>query len=482
MDALKKAELAKNQARSGSVDERSEPAGFPSLALEPIEKVAPAGNASDLPKASPPPVTEQFAGADSTSGSAGPNSSRLPELPANLQGLDAQFIAHHAEQTPAPRAIVQDRVAQSDRPTPAVAPAIATPKTRTAAPLQNAPLASDTDRATARNLFETKESSTPAPKRAFAIGVGVVTLLAALGIGGDFWWQLQPKNALVGGAIPSRAAPPVAPITQSPQVAPSAAASAASTPLQGNASVPSAVSPAPTFAAASKVTNDDSEEDAKPARIKRPEANERKPAPDRAAGSLVQTTKKPLQTNPVLASAYELFNRGDFAAARKEYQRALAAEPQNIDALHGLAAIALKERHPETAEHFFQRILVADPRDAVAQSGLLGLRGNTNPGGTESQLRAIAAAQPELAAAQIALGNLYSAQNRWNEAQQAYFNAYASEPENPDLLFNLAISLEHLRKPALALQYYRLAIAAARQRPSGFDPALAEERLRDLQP
>jgi Tfp pilus assembly protein PilF len=482
MDALKKAELAKNQARSGSADAPSETVRFPSLALEPIDNATPAGTEPISAKAAPL-VTEKSAGVDSSNLSSSTGSSRLPELPTNLQGLDAQFIAHHAAQTSPPRAITQERVTPPDRPIQVAAPAITTPKARAAPPVQSTPIANDPDRAAARNLFETKETATPTPKRGFAIGVGVATLLAALGIGGYFWWQLQPRNSLGGGTSPSRSASPVVANVQS---APgSTVASATSTPIVANVPAPSAVSPAPTFVAAPRASSDEDDEDAKPARTKRPGTDERKPAvdaPDRATGNLIQTTKKPLQTNPVLANAYELFNRGDFTSAQKEYQRVLATEPQNIDALHGLAAIALKERRPETAEHFFQRILVADPRDAVAQSGLLSLRGNANPGGTESQLKVLAAAQPDLAAAQIALGNLYSTQNRWSDAQQAYFNAYASEPENPDLLFNLAISLEHLHKPALALQYYRLAIAAARQRPSGFDPAQAEERLRDLQP
>jgi uncharacterized protein HemY len=56
----------------------------------------------------------------------------------------------------------------------------------------------------------------------------------------------------------------------------------------------------------------------------------------------------------------------------------------------------------------------------------------------------------------FALGNLYAQQGRWNDAQQAYFRAYAGDGDNPDYpLFNLAVSLEQLRQPKLALQYYQ---------------------------
>ena len=98
------------------------------------------------------------------------------------------------------------------------------------------------------------------------------------------------------------------------------------------------------------------------------------------------------------------------------------------------------------------------------------------------KLKALTQAQPELAAASIALGNLYSAQERWAEAQQAYFTAYASQPDNPDLLFNLAITLEYLNQPKLAMQYYKEALQASKRWPASFSAAQVDARLRTLQP
>ncbi|MGB5011473.1 MAG: tetratricopeptide repeat protein, partial [Candidatus Dechloromonas phosphoritropha] len=79
-------------------------------------------------------------------------------------------------------------------------------------------------------------------------------------------------------------------------------------------------------------------------------------------------------------------------------------------------------------------------------------------------------------------GNLYSRQNRWSEAQQVYFNAVAADPDNPDYLFNLAVSLDHLRQPKLAAQHYRLALDAAQRRPAAFDSDRVQLRLAELQP
>ena len=49
------------------------------------------------------------------------------------------------------------------------------------------------------------------------------------------------------------------------------------------------------------------------------------------------------------------------------------------------------------------------------------------------------------------LGNQLAQQGRWSEAQQEYFKAFASEPDNADFAYNLAVSLDHLRQPKLAL-------------------------------
>jgi Tfp pilus assembly protein PilF len=40
--------------------------------------------------------------------------------------------------------------------------------------------------------------------------------------------------------------------------------------------------------------------------------------------------------------------------------------------------------------------------------------------------------------------------------------AYARDPDNADYLFNVAVSLDHLRQNKLAAQYYRMALNARR--------------------
>jgi Tfp pilus assembly protein PilF len=184
--------------------------------------------------------------------------------------------------------------------------------------------------------------------------------------------------------------------------------------------------------------------------------------------------------NPAVARGFAAYCGGDLATAEHEYAQALKTEPNNADALHGAAAVALRKDDRERAEFFYRKALGADPRDAVAQAALAGLRGQANPAATESRLKSLLAEQPEHPSLHFALGNIYATAERWSDAQQAFFNACAGDPGQPDYLFNLAVSLDHLRQDRLARTYYEKALAAARQHPAAFDPARATARLQEL--
>lgn len=185
--------------------------------------------------------------------------------------------------------------------------------------------------------------------------------------------------------------------------------------------------------------------------------------------------------NPDLAQGYRHLQDNALDAARLAYARALRAEPHNLDALLGLAALAERQGRSAEADSYRQRAFVADPLDAEAQAALLG-RPDNDADAAESRLRSALDQHPESAALHFALGNLHARQQRWAEAQAAYFNAVASDGDNPDYLFNLAVSLDRLRQRQLAARHYRLALAAARQRPAAFAAALPEQRLRELAP
>ncbi len=180
------------------------------------------------------------------------------------------------------------------------------------------------------------------------------------------------------------------------------------------------------------------------------------------------------------ARALDAYLAGDLPLAGATYQAILGHEPRHRSALLGMATIAQRQQRWAVAENYYLLAIEADPQDVWAQAGLLNLKAMAEPQAAESRLKSLAQSQPGVFLPHFALGNLYAALGRWNEAQRAYQRAVGADPDNPDALFNLAVGLDHLRQPDLAAGYYRQALAAAERRPSAVSAAAINLRLAAL--
>ena len=145
-----------------------------------------------------------------------------------------------------------------------------------------------------------------------------------------------------------------------------------------------------------------------------------------------------------------------------------------------MAAIAQQQGQDATAIQYYKQVLILDPRDPVAQAGLSAFS-TADAADKESRLKVSLAQSPQSSALNFALGNLYSEQSRWGDAQQAYFNALRIEPSNALFAFNLATSLDHLGQGKLAAQHYRMALQLDATGNAGFDRVQTEQRLKQLQ-
>jgi Tfp pilus assembly protein PilF len=343
----------------------------------------------------------------------------------------------------------------------------------------SAPDGSARQRQVAQNVFAAKQPVTA--RSAFPLLVGIGSAVALAGIAGYFWWQLQPRNpglALAPGAVPvatpqtSAAAPAALPAAARPDRVPAPAAA------------PAVAGPDTPVAAPDKPVKEKSQPRATAIAPRKPAAETRgadrpqQPAAD--AQMPIRVSRGVKQVNPDLAAGYRQFQAGDLSGARRSYEQALRSDPRSVDALNGLAAVAAREGRGAEAQQYYLRALEADPQDTTAQSALALMGESGDPVQTESRLKLLLARQPDAHAARFALGNLYASQRQWREAQQAYFDAHAADPENPDYLFNLAVSLDQLSQPRLALEFYRKALVAASGRPAAFPRDQAESRVREL--
>ena len=353
--------------------------------------------------------------------------------------------------------------------------------------------AEEQDRLSARQLFEAKEADYN-PRRPFFLVVGALGIVV-LGILGYLAFQIFAPRPLYyagppGGtpASPIAAAPASPPGTQSatapPAPVPTAPSPAtAGTPAPASAATGKALLP-PQPAASSGATRSVRPPiprivSPQPSPL-RPGASAAAPAGLAPAAPMIKVTPSAPHLDPSLERAWQALQRGDLALAREEYLRVLRTNPLNRDALLGLATIDVRNQNFDSAEARYLRVLEVDPRDPYAHAGLIALRGHTDPLQSESRLKNLLAQQPDATFLNFTLGNQYAAQGRWPDAQSAYFKAYAGDPENPEYAYNLAVGLDHLRQTQLALEYYQRALALAGSRAAGFDSAQVAARIREL--
>ena len=298
------------------------------------------------------------------------------------------------------------------------------------------------------------------PVMAFGALAGVL----AVGFGIYVYLQLFHPSLFVAQP-PLASRPPVAALVQAPP------AVAAPTPPAAGAALPSAPllkesAPAASSAAAARAR-------------RKPEVSA---AAEATSGNTIVVSRGTAEPamNPLLLQAYAALQAGRLDEAQRAYSQLAAAEPASIDAALGLAAVAVRRGDTSDAIRHYLRILELDPRNALAQSGLIALLGRADPMAAESKLRQLIAREPS-AHLYFTLGNLYADQSQWSAAQQSYFQAHHLDAANPDYAYNLAVGLEHVSQRKLALGYYRRAVelAAARGR-ANFNLPQAQERIGKL--
>jgi len=212
-----------------------------------------------------------------------------------------------------------------------------------------------------------------------------------------------------------------------------------------------------------------------------------KPLPAERTTARAAAEKAPVQVNRTLQKnhlqlqlekAYAAYQRGDTESAKVLYLQALKRAPKSRDALLGLATVNQQQGSLQQAHHYYQQLLQMNPKDSHAIVGILSLQGSAVR--SESQIKLLLEQEPNAAHLHFALGSQYVAQSRWAEAQQAFFEAFHNDPQNPDYIYNLAISLDHLTQRKMALVYYRRALEQAPGTPVGFDIGRLKQRIAQL--
>ena len=319
-----------------------------------------------------------------------------------------------------------------------------------------APSPDDRARVAGQNLFNAKSNSAslirPGINRNLLLALGGVVILVAAGAG-YVWYTISAGNAqrpAFKPAVASREKPVAAAAQPQNNLVPEIA--------------PAAITPS------------------RPARIPKPRHTVRRSAKtavskENSNNPVIIQQHQEESIDPILNDAYLAYRSGELDRSQQLYRRALSLDSRNSDALLGLAAIAQRRGEDNQAAHYYALVMALDPRNAVANAGMSAL---TNDDNRESRLKTLLNEQPDSASLHFALGNYYAGQARWADAQQAYFNAYKVAPDDAELAFNLAVSLDRLGQSKSAAQYYQRALQLDTVHHAGFDHASISQRIKEL--
>lgn len=181
----------------------------------------------------------------------------------------------------------------------------------------------------------------------------------------------------------------------------------------------------------------------------------------------------------LLREAYEAYRSGNDALAMQRYNQVLEIDRGNRNALLARAAIHIHGGNSAAAIEDYRTLLLANPKDSLAMTSLLAVA-SFSPRETETQLKLMIREEPESPHLNFALANVYGAQNRWREAQGHYYKALQYNPDDPNYAYNLAVSLEHISQPAVAVSYYRRALENYDKGLATFSRELVDRRLEKL--
>lgn len=181
-----------------------------------------------------------------------------------------------------------------------------------------------------------------------------------------------------------------------------------------------------------------------------------------------------------LQQAYSAYKSGDLSRAESLYKTTLGQSPENRDALLGMAAIRLLQENKAAAFLIYKKLLQLNPKDKVARLALLRMQRQADPISNESAIKGMLAERPDSHHLYFSLGTLYASQQKWAEAQKAFFEAFALDNRNPDYALNLAISLDYMGQMSAAKDFYQRAVDLADQVPASFSATEVLTRIKAI--
>jgi len=165
--------------------------------------------------------------------------------------------------------------------------------------------------------------------------------------------------------------------------------------------------------------------------------------PDKALEAL-QALEKKQPDNPLTHNlrGLALLLKGDYAGARASFERTVQLRPNDMAAIANLAQLDLREKNADAAKKRYEAVLKREPNNEQAILGLAVLLRVTgaNPQEIEKLLTRSVAANPASQSARVSLINFYMRSRDFKGALAAAQDAQAAVPNDPAMVQALGVT------------------------------------------
>lgn len=176
-----------------------------------------------------------------------------------------------------------------------------------------------------------------------------------------------------------------------------------------------------------------------------------------------------------LGTAY--FREGNYAAAQRSFQQAVAEMPENPDFRYNLAATMQRQGNVAGAEQIYRQALNIAPSHQPSYHGLAQMmNGQGRQAEASSLLNTWVATQPYTPASHIEMAWLQQQQGNTDAAAQSLQTALKLQPNHPTALAHLGKIYQDSGQPETAVAYFERSLQANWRQPE------VQNRLAALKP
>jgi Tfp pilus assembly protein PilF len=181
-----------------------------------------------------------------------------------------------------------------------------------------------------------------------------------------------------------------------------------------------------------------------------------------------------LSSNELLSSAYQALMVGHYEAAAVLYKKAVAQDPNNVNAIYALGTIYQKQQDLELAKQYYTQVLSQQPSHQKALNNFLTILSADKPEAALHELLELEQVMPNFAPIKAQIGLVYAAMNDYTQGERYIRYALSLSPQEGIYKYNLAVLYDKMQKPQLAIKFYQQALEAKTQNPK---LAVSEQKI-----